>query len=1323
MRSLKQALKVFFALSAAVSLYVGCGGSHSSPPPPVAPAITTQPANQTVLEGSTATFTVAASGTAPLTYQWKKGGTAVTGATSASYTTPATVLTDSGSSFTVTVTNVAGNVTSSAATLTVNPAPPTITAQPASATVTTGATATFTVVASGTAPLSYQWNLGGTAITGATSASYTTPATTLADNGSSFTVTVTNAQGTVTSSAAILTVQAAPVFTTQPVGTTTVLAGASVTFTAAATGNPVPTFQWYKGTTLLTGQIAATLTIASSTLADAGSYTVVATNSLGSVTSSAAVLIVNQAPVFTTQPVSATVVAPASASFTAAASGFPVPTYQWQKGGVNITGATTATYTLATTSLADAATYTCVATNSIGTATSNGAVLTIQVPPAITTQPVGTSVTAGASVSFTVVATGTPAPTYQWQKNNVNISGATSATYTIASTTLADAGAYTVVVTNPAGTVTSAAAALTVNAPPVITAQPANQSVVVGQTATFSVTATGNPAPTYQWQKGGVNIAGATGSTYTTPVTVIGDSGSTFDVVVTNSLGTVTSTAATLTVNLAPVTPTITTQPVSQTVAAGASVTFSVVATGTPTPTYQWFKNGTAITGATNSSYTIASVVPTDAATYAVSATNSQGTITSSGAVLTVLYAPVITTQPASQTVSQGTNVTFSVVANGNPAPTYQWQFNGGNIAGATLSTYTINSVGSGNAGSYDVVVTNSQGSVTSTAATLTVNLNYSISGQVVTVNGGTGIPGVEMVLSTTATPPVIVQRPLTDSNGNFQLLNIPDGSYTLAPSLSGASALFFPATMPVTVAGANVTGVQFQAAIGYSVTGTVSYSSGTKTGRIYLRLDNNNGGGAPGVSIATPGTFTIRGVAPGTYTLTTWMDNLGLGNINASNPTGSASVIVGNANYTGANVTLADPAAISLTSATGPKFDVVAPMSGGAFVRYKSLDNAQGVEEADHYLIEWSTSNTFASITGSATILAQGKNNPMYFVTGLSNGTSYYFRITGKAGSTTSNATVYSTAVTPGPATGANTVSGTVTFTGTATGPLYVGLYDQNTGIPYAVRIASPVSPQAFTLPGVPNGSFFFFGIIDQNSNGVIDIGDISNVNGNTNYIIDVAGSMTGQSLTLPSGGAVTSVSTQHQKYTGYTTSFESYALQFNVDQNTKLPVNVTLQLGSALLDVAKPSQGTGYYYWVNFGSTAPKPGDTYTIQLGYSDGTSDSQTVTVGPVLTTFPTNLSPNTTTAGTTVPTFTWAAPSPAPSGPYTFGQLWVQQVNGSQLWYYPSNGDIPSTQFSVLYNVNGSASVPALTTGVTYTWTISVLDANGNQAQQTVEFKP
>jgi len=141
-----------------------------------------------------------------LNYQWRKNGVNITGATSSSYTTPATVAADNGSLFSVVVSNSGGSVTSNNATLTVR-IPPTITTQPADKTVRVGKTAKFTVMATGTAPLNYQWRKNGVNITGATNASYTTPPTTAADNGALFAVTVSNLAGSVTSDNAILTVQ------------------------------------------------------------------------------------------------------------------------------------------------------------------------------------------------------------------------------------------------------------------------------------------------------------------------------------------------------------------------------------------------------------------------------------------------------------------------------------------------------------------------------------------------------------------------------------------------------------------------------------------------------------------------------------------------------------------------------------------------------------------------------------------------------------------------------------------------------------------------------------------------------------------------------------------------------------------------------------------------------------------------------------------------------------------------------------------------------------------------------------------------------------
>jgi hypothetical protein len=174
-------------------------------------------------------------------------------------------------------------------------------------------------------------------------------------------------------------------------------------------------------------------------------------------------------------------------------------------------------------------------------------------PPTITTQPTSQTRAVGQTATFSVAANGAPAPTYQWQKNGANISGATSASYNTPAVTSSDSGAtFRCVVRNSVGSVTSNAATLTVTTAtvaPTITTQPTNKTVTVGQSTSFSITATGTPAPTYQWQKNGTNISGATAATYNTPATVIGDNGATFRCVVSNSAGSRTSNNATLTVN------------------------------------------------------------------------------------------------------------------------------------------------------------------------------------------------------------------------------------------------------------------------------------------------------------------------------------------------------------------------------------------------------------------------------------------------------------------------------------------------------------------------------------------------------------------------------------------------------------------------------------------------------------------------------------------------------------------------------------------------------------------------------------------------------
>ena len=186
------------------------------------------------------------------------------------------------------------------------------------------------------------------------------------------------------------------------------------------------------------------------------------------------------------------------------------------------------------------------------------------------------------------------------------------------------------------------------------------------------------------------------------------------------------SAGITLNLSITPVAaaPVITTQPANQTVTVGDSASLSVAAIGSGTLSYQWFFGGTALSGATGATLSLTNVQTTNAGSYSVTITNSVGSVTSNTATLTVNAAiPLaITTQPVSQTVTAGTNVSFSVVATGSGTLTYQWFFGTVALTGATGATLNLNGVQTADAGSYHATVSNTLTSVTSNSATLTVN-------------------------------------------------------------------------------------------------------------------------------------------------------------------------------------------------------------------------------------------------------------------------------------------------------------------------------------------------------------------------------------------------------------------------------------------------------------------------------------------------------------------------------------------------------------------------------------------------------------------------
>jgi hypothetical protein len=263
-----------------------------SPPAAIAPTISAQPHSVTVDDGTIAAFSVTASGAAPLQYQWRRGSQDIAGATSPSFSM-ATTMADNGAQFTVAVTNSMGGVVSSVAMLSVTPVAPAITVQPQARSVLSGGSATFTVTATGTAPLLFQWRLNGVPIPGATSASVLTPIVFDAASGWVYDVVISNSAGTTTSAGAVLTVTPvpqAPFVTVAPQAVTTP-SGSGATFTVTVTGTEPLSYQWRRNGTPIPGATNPSLILSGLTSADnGGAYSVVISNAVTTVTSAAAIL-------------------------------------------------------------------------------------------------------------------------------------------------------------------------------------------------------------------------------------------------------------------------------------------------------------------------------------------------------------------------------------------------------------------------------------------------------------------------------------------------------------------------------------------------------------------------------------------------------------------------------------------------------------------------------------------------------------------------------------------------------------------------------------------------------------------------------------------------------------------------------------------------------------------------------------------------------------------------------------------------------------------------------------------------------------------------
>jgi len=240
-------------------------------------------------------------------------------------------------------------------------------------------------------------------------------------------------------------------------------------------------------------------------------------------------------------------------------------------------------------------------------------------------------------------------------------------------------------------------------------------------------------------------------------------------------------------------------------------------------------------------------------------------------------------------------------------------------------------------------------------------------------------------------------------------------------------------------------------------------------------------------------------------------------------------------------------------------------------------------------------------------------------------------------------------------------------------------------------------------------------YGILDQNNSHTVDVGDLSNTDGQAAPIVTVSGlGVSGVSVPLPTGNARVSMRTSHGMGTG-----EWYNVIPTVDALRKLPVKVVLSGGPNVPPVVDVARGDWREFQAWIGTPRPNVGDNYWVNVTYSDNTTEVFLPSVTAVLDSFamPTHPVGVDNTADSMTPTFTWTAPG-TPPVPYTYG-LWMDGPDA----HWSMDDRMPSTQTSVLYNVDGRASSPSLTIGTTYNWAINVIDAAGNHAQYETTFTP
>jgi len=447
-----------------------------------APDIQTQPASLNTNAGTTATFSVYATGGTPLSYQWMNSsgnlsdGGQIVGSSTATLSIN-NCNANNNDTYSVVVGNNYGTVTSSGASLSVND--PWIDTQPASLSLAPNSTAVFTVVAGGVPTLAYGWYKNGVPlsnvgnVSGAFTPSLTLSSISSSDSGG-YVVSVTNGNGGVVQSISATLAVGDPAILVQPQSVTANY-GTTANFKVSAQGQTTLSYSWNlnDGPALtdggnIHGSLTSNLTVTAVSYLNAGTYYVNVTDTGGTAQSDGTATLTVIEPIITSQPVSVSNVQGTTATFNVGAIGAPTVSYQWSKNtvaysgdGGNITGSQTATLTVSGVSAGDDGSYSVLVTDGSGmNIQSANAVLNVLTSPTIISEPSPLTLTPGNNATFAVGTSGATPMTNQWYSNNVLVATTTNSYYTVPNVQLGMSGNFKVVVANIAGSATSSVAAL-----------------------------------------------------------------------------------------------------------------------------------------------------------------------------------------------------------------------------------------------------------------------------------------------------------------------------------------------------------------------------------------------------------------------------------------------------------------------------------------------------------------------------------------------------------------------------------------------------------------------------------------------------------------------------------------------------------------------------------------------------------------------------------------------------------------------------------------------------------------------------------------------